>query len=133
MKNKIFEVLLKASQKVKNARTDAFRSEKLTADQYEILDVLYNAGKSVNSEYIKNSIINRKADVTRFYERLESKGYIKRTRNPQSKREILLTITEEGEKVYTSLHFAYKQGIIVLDSLTREELITLKKLLQKIL
>lgn len=71
----------------------------LTRDQHYILRYIYQNNMCTTSELAHDFYVKKSA-ITAIITRLWKKGLIKRTRNPQDRRVIYLTLTEKGKEMY---------------------------------
>jgi DNA-binding MarR family transcriptional regulator len=109
----------------------------LCATHYNILRILAgeksHTGEGLPVLEVRERLITRVPDITRLTDKLVRMGLIKRQRTATDRRLILLTLTPKGEKLTADLHApavrAVKQQ---LGHLTREELQTLSRLLEKV-
>jgi DNA-binding MarR family transcriptional regulator len=108
----------------------------LCATHYNILRILagekLHTGEGLPVLEVRDRLITRVPDITRLTDKLVNMGLIKRTRTSTDRRLVLLTLTPKGEKLTADLHgpaiAACKEQ---LGHLTREELQTLSRLLEK--
>lgn len=76
---------------------------KMTVEEFILLNMI----KAKTDQILQNIAIatgKNKSVVMRMIDSLERKGLVKRTVNPEDRRENLLSITDEGEKVVTQYH-----------------------------
>lgn len=67
----------------------------LTYPQYLVLNVLWRAdGQTVGA--VAEALALESSTLTPMLKRLETAGFVMRTRNPQSERQVLLTLTPDG-------------------------------------
>lgn len=70
----------------------------LTYPQYLVLNVLWrHDGQTVGD--IAQQLALESSTLTPLLKRLESSGIVKRTRNPQNERQVLVALTEQGRKL----------------------------------
>jgi DNA-binding MarR family transcriptional regulator len=80
-------------------------------EEYDILPQHYNVLKiikgkfpePVSPSYILEVILDKKRDITRLVDKLVSLGYLVRCKNPNSKRNIDISLTKEGDEVLKEL------------------------------
>lgn len=76
----------------------------VTYQQYNVLKILaQDATKPLNPAQIKLMMVDKNPDVTRLCDRLEAKGMIVRKTNAMNKRQILVSLSVEGLKIYTDM------------------------------
>lgn len=69
----------------------------LSAEQYNVLRILRgNKGEPYRLKDIQHRMINRTSNTTRLVEKLRLKELIQREVSAQSRREVLISITDEG-------------------------------------
>ncbi len=80
--------------------------------KFEITNQQYNVLRLLRSEHpvavpvsrLWERLVSRGPDVTRMLDRLESKGWISRSRSLEDRRAVLSTITEEGTALLERIH-----------------------------
>lgn len=70
---------------------------------------LGDAGKMLDAEELAQKLGITHGAVTQLTDRLEKKGYIYRTKNPDNKRKILRGLTEKGSDIY-NLHLLFDEN-----------------------
>ncbi|MDP2176558.1 MAG: MarR family transcriptional regulator [Bacteroidota bacterium] len=83
---------------------DKFKSEfkkfDITLPQYNVLRILKGKkGEHATCGLIKNVMLDKNPDVTRLCDKLYEKQYIHRNLNPDNRREVLLSISNNGLKL----------------------------------
>ena len=103
----------------------------LTYTQYITMMVLWDK-KELNVKSLGDILFLDSGTLTPLLKKLESKGYITRNRNEKDERNLIVSITKKGEDL--------KQKVIDVPTevgkcikLTKEEAMTLYKLLYKVL
>src|ERR1700688_4584241 len=76
-----------------------FKTEDLSATQYNVLRILRGAPEGLPCGEIANRMITRDPDVTRLLDRLEKRGLISRCRETKDRRTVRVRIAPEGLKV----------------------------------
>ena len=103
----------------------------LTYTQYITMMVLWEK-KSVNVKTLGESLYLDSGTLTPVLKKLESKGYIKRERSSEDERNLVVSITKEGEDLRDkAISIPGKMGTCV--KLTPEEVGCLYNLLYKII
>jgi len=88
--------------------------------------------KSVNVKTLGENLYLDSGTLTPVLKKLESKGYIKRERSNQDERNLVVTITKEGEALKDkAIKIPSEMGACV--KLTKDEAAVLYKLLYKII
>lgn len=103
----------------------------LTYTQYITMMVLWDK-KTVNVKELGDCLFLDSGTLTPLLKKLENKGYINRERSKADERNLIVTITEKGEKLKEkAVEVPVKMGQCV--NLTGEEAKTLYRLLYKLL
>jgi DNA-binding MarR family transcriptional regulator len=103
----------------------------LTYTQYITMMVMWEM-KSVNVKTLGENLYLDSGTLTPVLKKLESKGYIKRERSNQDERNLVVTITKEGEALKDkAIKIPSEMGACV--KLTKDEAAVLYKLLYKII
>ena len=103
----------------------------LTYTQYIAMMVLWEK-KEMNVKALGSSLYLDSGTLTPLLKKLEAKGYITRNRCKTDERNLIITITEEGEALKEKVaHIPYELAKNV--DLTHEEALQLYKLLYKLL
>jgi DNA-binding MarR family transcriptional regulator len=83
---------------------ETFKPSGITETQYNILRILRGAGKDgLSCQEVGARMIQREPDLTRLFDRLESRNLISRGRSSEDRRVVLSRITEHGLKVLALL------------------------------
>lgn len=103
----------------------------LTYTQYVVMMVLWKE-KSLNVKALGEKIRLDSGTLTPLLKKLEKKGFITRNRDKEDERNVIITLTEEGDKLKDkALDIPYKMGKCV--PLSSEEAKTLYDILYKLL
>lgn len=103
----------------------------LTYTQYIVMMVMWDK-KQMNVKQLGEKLFLDSGTLTPVLKKLESKGYISRTRNEKDERNLIITIEEKGIKLkQKAKNIPEEVGKCV--NLTQEEAISLYKILYKIL
>ncbi len=70
----------------------------LTYTQYIVMMVLWEE-KSVNEKFLCDSLCLKSNTVTPLLKKLEDKGYIKKEKDKGDERNLVITLTEKGERL----------------------------------
>lgn len=103
----------------------------LTYTQYISMMVLWER-KSITVKELGNALYLDSGTLTPLLKKLEAKGLLTRKRSTMDERNLIVTITEQGEALKEkalSVHY----GMAVCVNLTPEESVTLYRLLYKML
>ncbi len=103
----------------------------LTYTQYIVMMVLWEEEK-VNEKLLCETLCLKSNTVTPLLKKLESKGYIKKCKDPEDERNLIITLTKTGEKLKDKA-LEVPKGMACQVNLTKEEAMTLYKILYKML
>jgi len=103
----------------------------LTYTQYIVMMVLWEEEK-VNEKFLCDSLCLKSNTVTPLLKKLEGKGYIKKSKDPEDERNLVIVLTESGEKLKDKA-LSVPKGIACELNLTKEESKNLYKILYKML
>ena len=103
----------------------------LTYTQYIVMMVLWEE-KQVNEKLLCKALCLRSNTVTPLLKKLEDKGYIKKSKNKDDERNLVITLTEEGEKLQDKA-LSVPECIAREFHLTQEEASELYRVLYKLL
>lgn len=82
---------------LEHAVEEAFRAERITATQFNVLRILRGAGDAgLCRAEIAARMIRRVPDVTRLIDRLEEAGFVRRDREGHDRRYVTTRITPKG-------------------------------------
>jgi DNA-binding MarR family transcriptional regulator len=77
--------------------SELFRSYNLSTTQYNVLRILRGAGSAgLTCSEAANRMISHDPDITRLFDRLESRGLVIRSRSVEDRRVVMATISEAG-------------------------------------
>ncbi|MCR4813405.1 MAG: MarR family transcriptional regulator [Lachnospiraceae bacterium] len=103
----------------------------LTYTQYIVMMVLWEE-KKVNEKLICEALCLKSNTVTPLLKKLESKGYIKKCKDSEDERNLVITLTEYGEELKDrALNVPKKIACEI--NLSNEDAMTLYKILYKML
>ncbi len=89
--------MLRTADVAKQLFSDIFEREGVTFQQYNVLRILLDSGpQGLPTLDIGERMIERTPGVTRIVDRLESKGWVSRTRGTEDRRKVWCRITEQG-------------------------------------
>lgn len=105
----------------------------ITPQQYNVLRILKSVHPAtLPTLEIGERMISRAPDITRLLDRLEKKGYVKRTRQEANRRIVAVEITQEGISLLREISGPVKRcGKKQLSHLSNLELDELVRLLDK--
>ena len=103
----------------------------LTYTQYIVMMVLWEE-KQVNEKFLCEALCLKSNTVTPLLKKLEDKEYIKKSKDKGDERNLVITLTEEGEKLQDNA-LGVPECIAREFHLTSEEALELYRILYKIL
>ena len=103
----------------------------LTYTQYIVMMVLWEE-KQVNEKFLCEALCLKSNTVTPLLKKLEDKEYIKKSKDKGDERNLVITLTEEGEKLQDNA-LGVPECITREFHLTPEEALELYRVLYKIL
>ena len=103
----------------------------LTYTQYIVMMVLWEE-KQVNEKFLCEALCLKSNTVTPLLKKLEDKEYIKKNKDKGDERNLVITLTEEGEKLQDNA-LGVPECIAREFHLTPEDALELYRLLYKIL
>lgn len=119
------------SNYIDNISEQQFKPLGISGQQYNVLRILRGAKKAITVNTVKSRMIENSPNLTRLFDKLCAKGFVKRTRSETDRRTVFIEITENG------LHFL--EGIQLTDErlkfeqlLSLEEAKELNRLLDKV-
>lgn len=111
-----FVTLLRATDRLQRRVAELFKTEDLSATQYNVLRILRGAGPGgLSCGEVAERMITRDPDVTRLLDRLERRGLLVRTRELADRRVVRSRITNDGLSALARLD-------VPLQALHREQL-----------
>ncbi|WP_234572758.1 MarR family winged helix-turn-helix transcriptional regulator [Rhodohalobacter sp. 614A] len=111
----------------------AFKQFEITSQQYNVLRILRGRkGKPACCGEVKEVMLDKNPDLTRLSDRLIKKGLIERSVNELNRREVQLTITQQGLDLLDSMEPILKRHNQFLKNLSDAEADQLSSLLEKL-
>lgn len=99
-----FLSLLRTADVARSRFSDLFEPEGVTFQQYNVLRILRGAGEAgLPTLEIGSRMIERTPGVTRIVDRLEQKGWVRRERNTEDRRQVWCRITPAGLELLARL------------------------------
>ena len=115
-----------------NKMSGFFKSRGITRQQFNVLRILRGQyPSSANLNLIKDRMLDKMSDASRIVERLRLKKLIDRKQSRHDRREVEITINEEGLQLLEETDVEIKKFYKMFDSLTADELVLLNQLLDK--
>ncbi len=91
------EVYFYATRRISSVMKEEVLAD-ITTDQYYVLRFIYQNDPCTSSRLAEQFEVNRSA-ITAMTNRFTDKGYIRRIADPDDRRVIMLSVTEEGKRV----------------------------------
>ncbi|MEM9983268.1 MAG: MarR family transcriptional regulator, partial [Bacteroidota bacterium] len=77
--------------------SEVLKKQGITHQQYNVLRILRGAkGQPVSLKYIRERMLDRMSDASRIVDKLHNKRYLERKQCPSDRRNVDITITNEG-------------------------------------
>lgn len=128
---------LKTSQLITKGRLDTFfKAHDLQAGEFDVLASLRRAGApyALTPTQLFEALMISSGGMTNRLDRLERAGWIRRSPNPEDRRGVLVSLTDEGLALMNRLIPRHVENEAhLLAALSREEQETLSRLLGKLL
>ena len=131
LENQLCFPLYACSREIVKKYTPFLEKLDLTYTQYIVMMVMWEK-KSVNVKELGESLYLDSGTLTPLLKKLESKGFVTRVRSNKDERNVVVTITEIGEKL-KDMAMDIPMKMAGCTNLTAEEGIQLYKILYKIL
>ncbi|WP_428910488.1 MarR family winged helix-turn-helix transcriptional regulator [Niallia sp. Krafla_26] len=131
-KSEPFKILMETSKQIQDQIKLEISKNDLNITEFSVLETLYHKGRQTIHQIGKNILISS-GSMTYVIDKLEKKGYLKRTGCPDDRRAIFITLTPSGEELMNNIMPEYQTFINkMFDSLNHEEAESLVRLLQKV-
>jgi DNA-binding MarR family transcriptional regulator len=115
---------------INSEQNSFFKPYGISPQQYNILRILRGAGEAITVQTIKDRMLERAPNATRFMDKLCAKDLICRIPCPEDRRVVHIDITKPGLKLLKKIDGEFKEDI--LENLTMKEAKILSDLLDKI-
>ena len=104
LEQEAFLNLARTADYLQNNVIDALKPHKLSPTQYNVLRILRGVHPgSLSCQECASRMITREPDVTRLFDRLETRGLIRRQRSTKDRRVVETSITDQGLTLVNSL------------------------------
>jgi DNA-binding MarR family transcriptional regulator len=99
-----FDLLLRTASELDQQVARALKPAEVTPAQYNVLRILRNAGAGgLACSDVSERLVRHDPDVTRLLDRLEARGFVRRSRDAEDRRVVTARITTEGRVVLDKL------------------------------
>jgi MarR family transcriptional regulator, 2-MHQ and catechol-resistance regulon repressor len=92
-----FIKLMRSTESLNNRLNKHLAEADLTVSQFGTLEVLHHLGP-LNQRSIGEKLLKSGGNITMVIDNLERVGYVKRKKDPNDRRAVLIHLTNEGEK-----------------------------------
>ncbi len=146
-----FEDEIKTKQPIKNEKgkavintiyTGNLLTEMVVQDlkKYDINDQHFNVLRILKGRYpeaispgdIKEVLLNKRGDLTRLLDKLDKKGWVKRTTNVENRRMVDVVLTAKGVKALDRINKDFVGAQALSDNITIAEAKELNRILDKL-
>ncbi len=122
--------LLRTADLVRRAVDRALAPYDVTPQQYNVLRILRGSGEAgLPTLEISGRMLEQAPGITRLLDRLEAKGWVRRERCPQDRRQVLCWLTPPGlslvEKLDDPVDAADREAVAMLSAADQERLLHL--------
>jgi MarR family 2-MHQ and catechol resistance regulon transcriptional repressor len=105
----------------------------ITQQQYNVLRILRGRHpQQACCSDVKDVMLDKNPDLTRLCDRLLTKGWIERGLNEDNRRQVVLTITEDGLNLLKSIEPMMKKHLKTFNNLSDKDAEVLSELLDKL-
>ena len=96
--------ILKAADRIRRYFQELMEPRGVTGQQFNVLRILRGAGpEGLPTLEVGERMIEKTPGVTRLLDRLEEKGWVRRERCREDRRQVLCHLTEEGDALLAEL------------------------------
>src|SRR4051812_18388393 len=101
LEQEAFLNLIRTVEKLSEGVSEVLKASGLSPTQYNALRILRGAGAcceetGIACREVADRMVTRDPDITRLFDRLETRGLITRARNKEDRRVVKTAITDEG-------------------------------------
>lgn len=125
-----FIKLMRASESINNRLNRHLAEADLTVSQFGVLEALHHLGP-LNQKSLGEKLLKSGGNITLVIDNLEKCGYVKRRRDPEDRRAMLISLTDEGEDFISDFFPRHLERIVeefeVLDPEEKDQLAHLCK------
>ena len=124
--------LSRAAQAMETASHRHLTAHNLTISQFGVLEALLHLGP-LSQRRLAEKILRSSGNLTMVIDNLERDGLVRRERDPNDRRVMIVNLTRDGEKLIQNVLPAHVRGLTELFSaLTSEEVEELGRLTRKL-
>ncbi|AHC51877.1 MarR family transcripitonal regulator [Sulfolobus acidocaldarius SUSAZ] len=107
-----WEVILRGHKKLRKLLQNEAEKLGLTYTDVQVLHSLSTGEKNVST--LAKLVDVNKSTMVEVLDKLEKMGYIKKSKNEEDKRVVIIKVTEEGLNILTQVRTRYKDIILTL-------------------
>ena len=97
LSRKLITTIIKKGTQLTESIAHVLKEEKLTTQQFNVLRILRGRqGEPANLQDVSKDMLHSNSNTTRVIDKLVTKNYVNRVQCPEDRRQIELTITENG-------------------------------------
>ena len=125
--------ILHTASWLRSSDTARLKKHSVTPEQYNVLRILRGShpNKLMLAE-IANRMIDKNSNATRLVEKLRQKGLVKREVCEANRRQVDISITENGINLMRSIDAEESEWIKTLKNISKSEALELNRLLDKL-
>ena len=124
--------IMRASNLLIDDLKKTLKNYPINVTEFSVMEFLYSKGEKSIQE-IRDKILLASGSATYVVDNLEKKGYVKRNSSQKDKRVTFIRLTAVGKNLINDIFPIHKINTKkIFDSLSNEELGTLKQILKKI-
>jgi len=129
---KLFTVLTRAAKALHEHAQNQVQSAGLILTDFAILEALLNKG-SLSISSLASKVLLTNGSMTTAVDRLESKGFVKRTNHESDRRTKLISLTKKGQSIIIPIFMEHTVVIEkATEGLSEDEKLKLIKLAKKL-
>jgi DNA-binding MarR family transcriptional regulator len=130
----VLRSIFRASTRLRDLHGPHFQKLDMQMAEFDLIAALGNTD-GMRMKDLAQAMITTPPNVTRICAVLEERGLVKRRRSPHSDREVVASLTAEGQRLFeATFPPTVNYGAAILDTaLSRSELTALAELLEKLL
>lgn len=115
-----------------NHLDEVFEKYNLLSQHFNVLKIVNGKKEPCSVKDIREVIMDKGRDLTRLIDKLESRGYLLRELNPDNRRQMLISITNEGSRIVSKMDRELLDKIESINKISEEEAQILSNILNKV-
>ncbi|MEH7381100.1 MarR family transcriptional regulator [Bacillus sp. JJ1533] len=130
--NQPFLILMQTSRAIQDRIRDDMMKNNLSITDFSVLEVLFHKGKQTIHQ-IGKSVLITSGSMTYVIDKLEQKGFLKRSACPDDRRAIHVSLTADGSELMNKIMPEHEDFVDrVFDALSSNEVDTLVDFLKRV-